>query len=376
MSASGNPTLIPGFEDIIKHIRQQEDQIKKLENIIKNCGENYKKLYQDHVDLQEVESLLQPFENTETFRMKVEEMKKENQHLKVLYEAQQQETDIEHQRCLETAEKYSDKLCEVCQELDIDNDDTSENIIEEIKKLKEENDFLDTYEKQEAKDQIKKLEEENKKLKEGGVMIDISAMMNDPDYEGFDFESEIKKQKQVYHSNKKMFFEVQEENKKLKEENKKLKEENEDLDKELDQDYQDMTKNRDKLQEENKKLEEQINQQAKWFAAINILAGCDEDDPAVNSVSDLVAKHKKIEKIVRESKAEDIFDKCLPIWYGEDEETDEEEGPNWCENCEKQFDLCYTVNNASPELRKRYEEYMGSEEDHGDLCPECIGECR
>ncbi len=95
------------------------------------------------------------------------------------------------------------------------------------------------------------LREENKKLKEGGVMIDISAMMNDPDYEGFDFESEIKKQKQVYNSNKKMFFEVLEEN-------KKLKEENEDLNKGLDQDYQDMTKNRDKLQEENKKLKEEI----------------------------------------------------------------------------------------------------------------------
>ena len=77
----------------------------------------------------------------------------------------------------------------------------------------------------ELEEENKKLEEENKKLKEGGVMIDISAMMNDPDYEGFDFESEIKKQKQVYDSNKKMFFEVQEENKKLKEEMMKLKEE-------------------------------------------------------------------------------------------------------------------------------------------------------
>jgi len=49
----------------------------------------------------------------------------------------QKETDIEHQRYLETAEKYSDKLWQICQELDIENHDTSENIIEEIKKLKE-----------------------------------------------------------------------------------------------------------------------------------------------------------------------------------------------------------------------------------------------
>jgi len=58
---------------------------------------------------------------------------------KALYEQQQQETDREHQRYLEVSEKYSDKLWEVCQELDIENDDTSQNIIEEIKKLKAEN---------------------------------------------------------------------------------------------------------------------------------------------------------------------------------------------------------------------------------------------
>ena len=58
---------------------------------------------------------------------------------KALYEQQQQETDREHQRYLEVPEKYSDKLWEVCQELDIENDDTSKNIIEAINKLKEEN---------------------------------------------------------------------------------------------------------------------------------------------------------------------------------------------------------------------------------------------
>jgi hypothetical protein len=40
---------------------------------------------------------------------------------------------------LETQEKYSEKLWEVCQELDIENNDKSENIIKEIKKFKEEN---------------------------------------------------------------------------------------------------------------------------------------------------------------------------------------------------------------------------------------------
>ena len=76
-----NPTLIPGFEDIMRHIRQQEDQIKKLEKTNKEQQEKMTKLWHEIEDLREVESLLQPFENTETFRMKVEEMKKENQEL-------------------------------------------------------------------------------------------------------------------------------------------------------------------------------------------------------------------------------------------------------------------------------------------------------
>ena len=54
-------------------------------------------------------------------------------------EAGQRDCDFEHQRYLETQEKYSEKLWEVCQELDIENNDKSENIIKEIKKFKEEN---------------------------------------------------------------------------------------------------------------------------------------------------------------------------------------------------------------------------------------------
>ena len=80
-STQQNPTLIPGFEDIMRHIRQQEDQIKKLEKTNKDHQEKMTKLWHEIEDLREVESLLQPFENTETFRMKVEEMKKENQEL-------------------------------------------------------------------------------------------------------------------------------------------------------------------------------------------------------------------------------------------------------------------------------------------------------
>ena len=47
------------------------------------------------------------------------------------------------------------------------------------------------------KDEFEKLKEENKKLAEAAVVIDLSAMMHDPDYEGFDFESHIKKLKRT-----------------------------------------------------------------------------------------------------------------------------------------------------------------------------------
>ena len=51
----------------------------------------------------------------------------------------EREVGIEHERYLETQFQFSEKLWEVCQELDIENHDKSENIIKEIKKFKEEN---------------------------------------------------------------------------------------------------------------------------------------------------------------------------------------------------------------------------------------------
>ena len=54
----------------------------------------------------------------------------------------EREVGIEHERYLETQFQFSEKLWEVCQELDIENNDKSENIIKEIKKLKDEIDRL------------------------------------------------------------------------------------------------------------------------------------------------------------------------------------------------------------------------------------------
>lgn len=245
MSTQQNPTLIPGFEDIIRHIRQQEDQIKKLENTVKNCGENYTKLYQDHVDLQEenkkqkedhcsnkkiffevyeefkklreVESLLQPFENTETFRMKVEEMKKENQELKEkitclesdsyneVSQAEYDELEAEKKYLENEVTRYSvaleeeyvlkseydevkerkDKAMKLLEESDKENTELKE----EITRIGEEkdahwNDWLneefgdDLYplnppEPDDFVEKIKKLKEENKRLKDKTIIYHI-----------------------------------------------------------------------------------------------------------------------------------------------------------------------------------------------------------
>ncbi len=245
MSTQQNPTLIPGFEDIMRHIKQQEDQIKKLENTVKNCGENYTKLYQDHVDLQEenkkqkedhcsnkkiffevyeefkklreVESLLQPFENTETFRMKVEEMKKENQELQEkitclesdshneVSQAEYDELEAEKKYLEHEVARYSvaleeeyvlkseydevkerkDKAMKLLEESDKENTELKE----EITRIGEEkdahwNDWLneefgdDLYplnppEPDDFVEKIKKLKEENKRLKDKTIIYHI-----------------------------------------------------------------------------------------------------------------------------------------------------------------------------------------------------------
>ena len=62
----------------------------------------------------------------------------EIEKLKALSEQLEKDCDVEHQRYLEVQENYSWRLCEVCEYLGIDNDDTSEKIIKEIKRDREE----------------------------------------------------------------------------------------------------------------------------------------------------------------------------------------------------------------------------------------------
>lgn len=56
----------------------------------------------------------------------------------------------------------------------------------------------------------------------------------------------------------------------------------------------------------------------------------------------------------------------------EEEDSDEEEDPDCCESCGKKFDLAYTMNHCEPKLREKYDKYMGSPEDDGDMCPICM----
>ena len=122
-----NPTLIPGFEDIITHIRQQEQRIKKLQ-------EENKKLKCEDDTLEDTLASLNFYEEA-------------NKELK------------EKITCLE-----SDSHNEVSQ---AEFDDMKDELEEQIKKLKEDLEKAwDQRGDKWRKARNKKLEEENKKLKE------------------------------------------------------------------------------------------------------------------------------------------------------------------------------------------------------------------
>ena len=209
---------------------------------------------------------------------------------KTLYEQQQQETDIEHQRYLETAERYSNKLWEVCQELDIENDDTSKNIIEAINKLKEENkklkeekDVLNTTYTKTLKrrnwdaSERKKLKEENEALETALTIVKEENETNKNNLQKFMKENKKLKQEaeEFYETIEELKEEIQErttycvlpeegqfmkENEELKEENKKLKEQYQPKGSRIDAEglHDFMNETIEELKEENKKLKEQV----------------------------------------------------------------------------------------------------------------------
>tara|TARA_R110001592_G_scaffold293846_1_gene563576 strand:- start:207 stop:914 length:708 start_codon:yes stop_codon:yes gene_type:complete len=116
------------------------------------------------------------------------------------------------------------------------------------------------------------------------------------------------------------------------------------------------------------------------------IAEADLEEQA-NIVCEVKEENKKLKKKIEELEdrventalerdgALDDLDK-LKEEIKEDSSSDEEENPDCCVCCDKNFDMYYIMNKdwdpKSIALRKKYEEYMGSPDDDGDLCPECM----
>ena len=168
-----NPTLIPGFEDIITHIKQQEQRIKNLEQNEKVREARVQELYLENKQLKE--------ENEKLDAKMLGYLADRNYQKLKNQKLQEEKDDLEAQ--LEHHEEYN-------RDLQQDHDDLEE----ENEKLKEENEKLKnlcadpksvehknsvsnmildniTYEdylkmNEQMEEANKKLTEENKKLKE------------------------------------------------------------------------------------------------------------------------------------------------------------------------------------------------------------------
>ena len=240
-------------EEYSKYMEPLElrDEVKKLKEENEELKETY---FQRGFDAGRDEYQVDT-EYLEEKDAEIEKLKEENKKLKKKYELSLEQTDKLEEENKNLNKYLAETKIHLCFEEDMKELKAANKTLEDIhsgdmkivKMLKEK--------WNEEQEKNKKLKEENKKLAEAAVVIDLSAMMNDPDYEGFDFESEIKK----------------------------LKEENEDLNKGLDQDYEDMTKNRDKLQEENKKLKEGVKLADNyWRCIMDHLSN--PDNPDVNFI--------------------------------------------------------------------------------------------
>ena len=198
------------------HVDLQEENKKQKEDHCSN-KKIFFEVYEEFKKLREVESLLQPFENTETFRMKVEEMKKENQELQEkitclesdshneVSQAEYDELEAEKKYLENEVTRYSvaleeeyvlkseydevkerkDKAMKLLEESDKENTELKE----EITRIGEEkdahwNDWLneefgdDLYplnppEPDDFVEKIKKLKEDNKRLKDKTIIYHI-----------------------------------------------------------------------------------------------------------------------------------------------------------------------------------------------------------
>ena len=274
MSTQQNPTLIPGFEDIIRHIKQQEDQIKKLK--------------EEKQEYQPKGSQIDPEGLHDYMKQQIDKLKEEVEdwkeacsgyvntpdELEMWMSAAIHEDEEEYSKYMEPLE-LRDEVAKLQEQLNEESQQRLKNkecwmgvqkqyheLKEENKKLKEgiddavENHFAEEddsdYEDEEEDDsdyedeEEETLEEENKRLKNlcaDPKSVEHKNSMSNMILDHISYENYLKMNEEIEEVNKK----VEEENKKLKEEanafqdawiakfeeNKKLKEENKKLKEEL-----------------------------------------------------------------------------------------------------------------------------------------------
>ena len=170
--------------------------------------------------------------------------------------------------------------------------------------------------------------------------------------------------------------------KSLKEENKKLK----------DAAFQDVQEVDVKsLQEENKKLAAKAEKAIELHNLVSKMAN--EDNASLQKKIDELQKEIKeyefesCESGVRERK---VYAQAFAIQAERDKLKEENKNlkeeleeakcsmPDLCVDCDRLFDLHSAMNKITCEedegLRKKYDEYFGSDNDRGDLCKQCIRE--
>jgi len=127
------------------------------------------------------------------------------------------------------------------------------------------------------------------------------------------------------------------------------------------------------LQEENNKLKEENKKQQERAEKFRVKL-CDRNQELVKALSPWkknAQDHKRILEAIGELQEEN---KKLK------EELEEAKCsmPDLCVDCDRLFDLHSAMNKITCEedegLRKKYDEYFGSDKDRGDLCKQCIRE--
>ena len=130
----------------------------------------------------------------------------------------------------------------------------------------------------------------------------------------------------------------------------------------------------DRLQEQNEELKTEKAEMINHRELLEkYLKGC---------VADEEEENKKLKAEIQELKLTILSLKSSVVDLRESRDRQErvieklaetaDDTPDQCEACDKRFDLHYTMNHCDKDLRKKYDDYFCSEEDDGDLCPECI----